>query len=74
VVSEEGQLSMQLVVDCDALGRSIFEVCHQLKKGEPGVFPNENLLEANTLIVSPVNLNNERTQALTIRLREVLNG
>ena len=74
VVSEEGQPSMQLIVDCGALGRSIFEVCEQLKKGEPGVFPNENLLEANTLVISPVNLNSERTERLTVRLRDVLNG
>ena len=67
-----GQSVMNLRLHSDVLGKSAFEVCRELRSGEPGVFSGEALLSQDTLIISPFNLNQERTELLTQRLREVL--
>ena len=67
-----GEPLLHLVLDSEALGKSGFEACRELKRGEPGVFPNKGLLAQDILVVSPFNLDQARTEALTRRLREVL--
>jgi L-seryl-tRNA(Ser) seleniumtransferase len=67
-----GQPVLHLVLDSDALGMSAFDACRALKRGEPGVFPSEALLSEDTLVISPFNLDQRRTEALTERLRQVL--
>ena len=67
-----GQPSMHLVLDSRVLDKSGFEVCRELRAGEPGVFPSEALLSEDTLVISPFNLDQTRTEALTQRLRAVL--
>ena len=70
--SVSGQPVMHLVLRSDLLGRSGFEVCRELRAGEPGVFPSEAMLSQDTLVISAFNLNQQRTEMLTVRLREVL--
>ncbi len=67
-----GQSQLHILLDENSLGLSSFNVCHQLKRGDPGIFPNEMLLSQNTLIISPMNLNGETTELLLERLREIL--
>ena len=64
--------SLQLVLNRDALGRSAFAIARELKRGDPGVFVNERLLEQETLVINPIHLDAARTDALTRRLRAVL--
>jgi L-seryl-tRNA(Ser) seleniumtransferase len=68
----EGFPTLHLRLDVDELGASAQEICHELKLGSPGVFPNEEHLGDHTLVVNPMNLNQERTEMLTDRLRAVL--
>lgn len=74
VVTPEGEgcTLLHLVLDREALGRSGFEVCLELKQGNPGVYLSEVMLAQDTLVINPLNLNGPRTEALTHRLREVL--
>ena len=74
VESDDGQPSMHLAIDTRTLGKTAFEVCLELKQGEPGVFANEMMLAEDIIVISPLNLDQERTEALTGRLREVLGG
>ena len=67
-----GQPLMHLLLRSGVLGKSGFEVCRELRTGEPGVFPGEALLSQDTLVISPFNLDQRRTEALTRRLRIVL--
>ena len=64
--------SLQLVLNREALGRSAFDIARELKRGDPGVFVNERLLEQETLVINPMHLDRPRTEALTRRLRAVL--
>ena len=43
----------------------------ELKRGEPRVFVNEKLLDENTLVIHPINLNKPLTESLAQRLRDV---
>ena len=70
--SSSGQPIMHLLLRSQILGKSGFEVCRELRAGEPGVFPGEALLSEDTLVISPFNLDRKRTEALTGRLRAVL--
>ena len=72
IISDDGLPIMHLYIDGMTLGKSATEICQQLKQGEPGVFPNEMMLTEDTIVISPLNLNQERTEALTDRLRMVL--
>ena len=74
VVSDDGQPSIHLAIDPRALGKTAFEVCRQLKRGEPGVFANEMMLSDGIIVILHLNLNQDRTEALTGRLRGVLGG
>jgi L-seryl-tRNA(Ser) seleniumtransferase len=67
-----GMPSLQLVLDRQGLGRSAFDIARELKRGDPGVFVNERLLEQDTLVINPMHLDRTRTEALTRRLRAVL--
>jgi D-glucosaminate-6-phosphate ammonia-lyase len=67
-----GMPSLQLVLNRQALGRSGFDIARELKRGDPGVFVNERLLEQETLVINPMHLDRARTDALTRRLRAVL--
>ena len=70
----EGYPMLHLVLDAGALGRSAFNVSEQLKRGDPGVFVNERLLDQETLVIHPLNLDQASTEALTRQLRAVLSG
>ena len=69
-----GMPSLQLVLNRQGLGRSAFDVARELKRGDPGVFVNERLLEQDTLVINPMHLDRARTEALTRRLRAVLSS
>ena len=70
----EGYPMLHLVLDAAALGRSAFNVSEQLKRGDPGVFVNERLLDQETLVIHPLNLDQASTEALTRQLRSALSG
>ena len=65
---------LNLVLNSKALGISGFEVSRRLRQDNPGVFASEKLLSEDTLVIHPLNLNQERTETVTRRLREVLQG
>ena len=69
-----GMPSLQLVLNRQVLGRSAFDIARELKRGDPGVFVNERLLEQETLVINPLHLDGPRTEALTRRLRAVLSA
>ena len=69
-----GMPSLQLVLNRQVLGRSAFDIARELKRGDPGVFVNERLLEQETLVINPMHLDGPRTEALTRRLRAVLSS
>ncbi|MBM3945003.1 MAG: aminotransferase class V-fold PLP-dependent enzyme [SAR202 cluster bacterium] len=71
-VPAEGSPVLHLKLDTKAIGKSAFDVSLELKRGKPGIFVQEMGLMEDTLIVHPLNLNQERTRALTQRLRQVL--
>ncbi len=68
--NREGYPILNLVLNRSQLGRSGFEIAHELKKGDPGVFVNERLLTQDTLVIHPLNLNQESVEALTRQLRK----
>lgn len=74
VPGDGGFPRLNLAIDRDAIGKSAREISRKLKQGDPGVFVGEGLLDWDTLVVSAMNLNQERTEAVTRRLWEVLSG
>ncbi|GEM_PF-1871049 len=64
---------MNLVIDSKAVGKSGFEISGALKSGDPGVFVNEGFLHQDTLIIHPINLDQQRTETLANARRNVLN-
>jgi len=70
----EGYPLLNLVIDSKAVGKTGFEISGALKSGDPGVFVNEGLLHQDTLIIHPINLNQQRTETLANALRNVLNN
>ena len=71
-VPDEGSPVLNLALDEEALGRTAYEVAHQLKNGDPRVFVQETGLAEAALVVNPINLNQARTEALAEALRQVL--
>jgi L-seryl-tRNA(Ser) seleniumtransferase len=71
-VPVEGSPVLTLMLDEKALGKTAFEVSHQLKNGEPRVFVQEMALAQGGIIVHPLNLNQARAEALADALRRVL--
>ncbi len=69
-----GSPSLHLVLNTQALGRSAFAISRELKQGNPGIFVNEGRLDQDTLVISPLHLDQARTAALTQRLQAVLSG
>ena len=63
---------VNVTIDAARLGRDAFEVSRRLKNGEPPVYVGERDLARGTLVIHPMNLNQERTATLVRRLREVL--
>ena len=72
IVPDEGSPALHLKLDTEALGRSGFNISAELKRGDPAVFVQEKLLTEDTLVILSLNLNQERTELLAERLREVL--
>ena len=68
----EGYPILNLALDARQLGKSGFSVAHELKHAAPAVFVNEKLLHVDTLVIHPLNLNQQLTEALTKQLRNVL--
>ena len=66
----EGYPILNIRLDTTRLGRSGFDIAHELKNGGPGVFVNEKLLHEDTLVIHPLNLNGQSTEALTGQLRK----
>ena len=71
-VPEEGSPALRLVLDESGIGKTAFEIAHQLKSGEPRVFVQEKGLAEGALVINPINLNQARTEALAEVLRQVL--
>jgi L-seryl-tRNA(Ser) seleniumtransferase len=65
---------LEIDVDAKGLGRSALEVCRRLRRGKPPVQVGHGRLEEGKLMINPLHLNEERTQALIRRLREELTG
>jgi D-glucosaminate-6-phosphate ammonia-lyase len=63
---------LEIDVDAKALGRSALEVCRRLRQGKPPVQVGHGRLDEGKLMINPLHLNEDRTQALVRRLREEL--
>ena len=63
---------VNVAIDAARLGQDAFEVSLRLKNGEPPVYVGERDLARGTLVIHPMNLNEERTATLVRRLRQVL--
>jgi L-seryl-tRNA(Ser) seleniumtransferase len=74
VVPADGQRLplLEIAIDEAALGRSALEVCRRLRNGRPPVYPGHGLLHEGKLVINPMHLTDDRTRALTSRLREEL--
>ena len=74
IVPPDGQSPpvLEIAVDEMKSGRSAFEVCRRLRKGQPAVQVGHGFLAEGKLIINPLNLNSERTPVLCRRLREDL--
>lgn len=74
VASAEGELPPQLHIRIDPvlLGRSVWEVCRNLRCGKPPVYVNTSELSRNTLVIDPTNLRDDQLTVLTSRLQEEL--
>jgi L-seryl-tRNA(Ser) seleniumtransferase len=74
LVPADGQSSpvLEIALDEGALGRPALEVCRRLRRGRPPVHVGHGLLHEGKLVVHPLHLNDERTEALVRRLREEL--
>jgi L-seryl-tRNA(Ser) seleniumtransferase len=54
--------------------RSAMEVCARLRQGQPPVYVGHGALAEGKLMINPLHLNEQRTEALIRRLREELAG
>lgn len=63
---------LEIAVDEAALGRSALEVCRRLRCGSPPCYLGHGKLSAGKLVVNPLHLDDARTAALAVRLREEL--
>lgn len=72
--SPDGQRSPQLELHVDetALGRTAFEICLQLRNGDPRVFVGHGGLPDGVLTINPFCLRENQVSSLASRLRDVL--
>ena len=71
-VPEQGSPVLSLTLDEEALSLTAFEVAHRLKDGDPKIFVQETGLAQGAIVVHPLNLDQARTEAVTVALRRVL--
>jgi len=65
---------LELLVDEARLGRTAFEVCRRLRRGNPPVYVGHARLAHSRLVIHPLHLTEARTRELLQRLREELVG
>src|SRR5262249_35763299 len=72
--STDGQTLPLLEINLDEkrLGRTAFEVCRALRQGRPRVYVGHGRLREGALVINPLHLDDERTDALIRRLKETL--
>src|SRR5262249_19009109 len=68
----EGFPLLEITVDEQALGRTAFEVCRRLRRGNPPVYVGHGRLSQGRLIVHPLHLGDDTVDRLVRRLRAEL--
>jgi D-glucosaminate-6-phosphate ammonia-lyase len=63
---------LEIAIDEPALGQTAFEVCRNLRSGNPPVYVSHGKLAQGTLVIYPLCLTPDRTIVLARRLREEL--
>jgi len=72
--SPDGQRSPNLEIEVDeaALGKTAFEICQQLREGNPRIFVGHGKLREGTLVIAPLHLNDYTALEVGRRLSEEL--
>jgi L-seryl-tRNA(Ser) seleniumtransferase len=65
---------LEIILDQRSLGKTAFEVCQSLRKGQPPVYVGHGQLAQGILVINPLCLNPERAERLAGRLLEVLSS
>jgi L-seryl-tRNA(Ser) seleniumtransferase len=65
---------LEITVDEGSSGRSVLEVCRELRRGSPPVYVGHGRLHQGKLIVHPMHLHDDNVPILVRRLREELSG
>jgi len=68
---QESYPMLHINLDSEISNRSSHKINIELKRGDPRIFVNEELLDENTLVIHPINLNKPLTESLAQRLRDV---
>lgn len=63
---------LEITLDEKALGTTAFDVCRALRSGAPPVYVSHGKLAAGVLVVYPLCLNEDRAEALAVRVAEEL--
>jgi len=64
--------TLSIKLDAEGLGRDAFQIALELRNGDPRLWVNEKKLADDTLLISPINLNERLADVVGKRLREVL--
>lgn len=63
---------LEIALDQAALGRTAYDVCRRLRRGQPPIQVGHGNLDDGKLVINPLHLNNDRTANVLRRLREEL--
>jgi L-seryl-tRNA(Ser) seleniumtransferase len=64
--------SLEILIDESRLGRSAFDVCHSLRRGEPAIYIGQKWLDQGKLVIHPLLLRHDQLATLISRLRAEL--
>jgi L-seryl-tRNA(Ser) seleniumtransferase len=64
--------NLEIAIDAQRLGRNAFDVCRRLRRGTPPAYVGHGRLSQGILMINPLCLNPDRTEALARRLHEEL--
>lgn len=63
---------LEIVIDTATLGQTAFEVCRELRSGNPSIYVGHGRLTENRLVIHPLTITADQFPMLARRLREVL--
>jgi L-seryl-tRNA(Ser) seleniumtransferase len=69
---DDGWPLLEIIVDEAALGKTAIEICRNLRQASPPVYVGHGRLHEGCLIINPICLDEQTSQALAKRLRDEL--